>query len=78
MIITPAFIEGIASAITLVGVIWQMARWTTKVEGNTHATEKLTTTFDNFTDRVTGTLADHEVRIQINEHDIRQIQTKLE
>lgn len=48
---------------TLLGFFVGIARWIGKIERNTEATERLTNSFDVFTDRIDVRLTDHEQRI---------------
>jgi hypothetical protein len=64
---TPVLIETAASVVTVLASVWAIARWTGKVDQNTAATERLTDSFNTFTEKVTDTLADHEVRITLLE-----------
>ncbi len=49
------------------GVFYGMARFISKVDQNTAATERSTAVFDRFTERTRDTLADHEKRITVLE-----------
>jgi hypothetical protein len=60
-------IEAVALGLTLGGSLWGIARWTARVDRNTEATDRLTTSFDTFSEKVQGKLSDHEVRITILE-----------
>lgn len=66
---TQTLIDAAVAAVTVGGCLWGIARWTARVDRNTEATDKLTASFDSFSDKVTGTLTDHEVRIKLLERD---------
>lgn len=60
-------IEIIVASITVGGALWSVARWTAKVERASDAIDRLTDAFTSFTEKVQGTLTDHEVRITVLE-----------
>ena len=59
--------DWVTLAVIVLGVLFTGVRWVGKVDRNTEATEKLTTAFDTFSDRISGKVDDHEVRIRVLE-----------
>lgn len=62
MVILP-IIGAVAACLAILTFIWAVARWTTRIDLNTTATERLTQTFEHFVERVGNTLEDHGVRL---------------
>lgn len=58
-----AIVGCIAACCCILGFIWGIARWTTRIDANTSATDKLTQIFEHFVERVGTTLEDHGTRI---------------
>jgi hypothetical protein len=58
-----AIIGCIAALIAIVSVIFAIAKWVSKLEANTGATERLTTVFEHFVEKVGITLEDHSQRL---------------
>lgn len=71
-----SYIGDAAAAVAVAGVIYQIGRWTSRVDANTTATDKLTATFENHATRVDDMLADHgdmlaDHRVMLADHEIR-------
>jgi hypothetical protein len=49
------------------GVVYGMSRWVGKVDENTKALNRLTGSFEKFTEKTADTLNDHEKRITVLE-----------
>lgn len=60
-------IEVVAGLLPVCGLLWGIARWTAKVDRASDAIDRLTDAFNAFTEKVQGTLTDHEIRITVLE-----------
>jgi hypothetical protein len=60
----------IPSFLALAGALVMLIRWVGKIDRNTEATERLTRAFDAFSDKISGRVDDHEVRIRVLESRI--------
>lgn len=57
----------IPAVLACIVAAFALFRWVARVDANTQATEKLTAALERWMPKVTDTLNDHEVRIQVLE-----------
>lgn len=65
-------ISGLSGLGSVVALIFAVGRWVAKMEANTAATDRLSDSFDSFSDDVRHTLVDHERRIVTLESDRKE------
>lgn len=56
----------------IVAALYGLGRWMGKIEQNTAATEKLSNAFEEHAEKIATKVEDHEVRIRLVEHDLKQ------